>query len=94
MDVTMDVNADSVAFSGSTNNKILQLNLNQDNISSFDIVATTLVDGTTIGVKVDDSMYSVTTQAKTYSNFNSASLLYVGSADSKASVQFTNIITK
>lgn len=46
-----------------------QLNLNQDNISSFDIVATTLVDGTTIGVKVDDSMYSVTTQAKTYSNF-------------------------
>lgn len=94
MDVTMDVNADSVAFSGSTNNKILQLNLNQNNISSFDIAATTLVDGTTIGVKVDDSMYSVTTQAKTYSNFNSASLLYVGSTDSKVSVQFTNIITK
>lgn len=93
MTATMDTSPDSVAFAGSTNGNVLQLNLLQDNIKSFDIVATAISEAT-IGIKIDDHMYPITTEVKTYDNFSNVSLVYVGSTVGKASVQFTNVITK
>lgn len=94
MDATLDINPNSVAFSGYTNSRVLQINLDHDNIQSFTIAATTISGSPIIAIKVDEDTYPITTEAQTYDNFNTVSLLYIGSAVDKVSVQFTNVTTK